>query len=495
MAPTLLETPPAQITRPAPDPEALIQEARDRQWRRRRRLAAIVVVLVAATTASVVALSALHDTSSALERVPGGPTVNIAAFTHHGRLAFVSRDTVWVLDGNRRSVRDITRTPGLYPMQPSFSPDGKWLAYIETKTVPAYVAGGAPAHGQLWIAHGDGTGAHPVAGLESAELLGWSPAANVLAVAAGPISTRVPFDALTTLRLLTPEGKERVFVRARDVKGAVWSPDGRRLAIVTQSPQRIDTLAVHPLSGGAAHVWAQFRPRDHLNGMSQILVAPAGWWRGFGIGVWVFGDGMTHNNDQTPLDLITAPDARPTFLAKTLSDGTTRVVTAGRNAVAVVADVSHGINGGRIVWDAKQLQICQRSSPTCRPVVNDRSNVTLDPAWSPGGDLLAFVEAPDLSSSGWQQATLTRWHREHALRLFDLRTDRLRTVTAARGATAPVWSADGKSLLYVADDGIWLLPTPASAPVEIATPLFARSSWPSYYGQIAWPSQFAWWSA
>jgi hypothetical protein len=58
-----------------------------------------------------------------------------------------------------------------------------------------------------------------------------------------------------------------------------------------------------------------------------------------------------------------------------------------------------------------------------------------------------------------------------------------------------VWSADGKSLLYVADDGIWLLPTPASAPVEIATPLFARSSWPSYYGQIAWPSQFAWWSA
>jgi hypothetical protein len=48
--------------------------------------------------------------------------------------------------------------------------------------------------------------------------------------------------------------------------------------------------------------------------------------------------------------------------------------------------------------------------------------------------------------------------------------------------------------MYVDDDGVWLLPTLDAKPVRIATPLFAPSSWPSYFGQIAWPSQLSWWS-
>jgi hypothetical protein len=80
------------------------------------------------------------------------------------------------------------------------------------------------------------------------------------------------------------------------------------------------------------------------------------------------------------------------------------------------------------------------------------------------------------------------------LRVYDLHTHRLRTVTAAKGATIPLWSANGKSLLFVDDDGVWLLPTLDAKPARIATPLFAPSSWPSYFGQIAWPSQLSWWS-
>ena len=136
------------------------------------------------------------------------------------------------------------------------------------------------------------------------------------------------------------------------------------------------------------------------------------------------------------------------------------------------------------------MQICTPSGP-CSPVTAPRRAVTLDPVWSPNGEQLAFVEAPDLTSSGWAQPVLKNWYADHRLRLYDTRVTTLR---AERGATAPLWSADGKRILYVDDDGIWLLTRGVSQPVEIARPLFKRSDWPAYYGQMAWPAQFAWWS-
>jgi dipeptidyl aminopeptidase/acylaminoacyl peptidase len=492
MGSTLL--PPAPSTHDgalAPDPEALIKEARDRQRRRRRRSAAFLVAAAVLAAIAFAVLRLMSAGSPTVERVPGGPTVNIAAFAHHGELAFISRNTLWVLDGTRRSLRRITTTPGLHPLHPAFSFDGNWIAWVQTATAPANIAGGGGSTGQLWLARGDGLDAHAVSVLKNATLLGWSPTADVLAVTAGPISARVPYGAQTTVRLVTPDGSVRELVRARDVRGGVWSPDGRRVAVVAEDPRRVDTLSAYPISGGAPTVWQRFRPSDRLNGMRQILVDPAGWWRGLGIGLWIYGDGMVHNNDATPLDVVAVPRATPRFLAETLSDQTTHVATGGSGTLAVVADISHGINGGRVVWDKKQLQTCTRST-TCRPVVVAASKVTLDPAWSPNGHKLAFVEAPNLSSPGWSQTVLKEWHRQHVLRVLDLRTHRLQTITAARGATVPSWSPDGKSILYIAGNGIWLLPTLTAKPIEIAAPLFEPALWPSYYGQIAWPAQFAW---
>jgi hypothetical protein len=53
-------------------------------------------------------------------------------------------------------------------------------------------------------------------------------------------------------------------------------------------------------------------------------------------------------------------------------------------------------------------------------------------------------------------------------------------------------SPDGGTVLYQANDALWLIATPKSAPVKIASPLFPVSDWPSYYGQVAWAAQFAW---
>ena len=63
----------------------------------------------------------------------------------------------------------------------------------------------------------------------------------------------------------------------------------------------------------------------------------------------------------------------------------------------------------------------------------------------------------------------------------------------APGATDPAWSANGNSLLYLARDGIWLLPRISGQPVRIANPLFQPGNWPTYYGQAGWTAQFTWW--
>ena len=489
-------TPPAPTIQPPsqPDPDALIKEARERQRRRRRRVGLAALALAAGTGAALGIVYGTGGSTPAIVRIANGPTVNVAAFAHQGRLAFVSRNSLWVVDGTTSSLHKVTTPTGLHPLRPSFSPDGKWLAFIETRTSPKDVAGGALNYSQVWLARGDGSDPHPVAGLSSAWLVGWSPTADVLAASAGPISTRVPFESLTTLRVVTPGGSTRVVVRSRDVRDAVWSPDGRELAVVNEAPRLVDTLSVYPLAGGKPTLWATLHPHDHLNGMTQPLIDLAGWWKGLGIGVWVFGDGAGRNLDATPLDVIADPGAKPRFLADTLSVETTRIIAPSHDRIAVVADISNGVNGGRVYWDAKQVQICTASPSSCRPIVAGRSTVTVDPVWSPSGKQLAFVQAPDRLQGGWGQSVLATWYGRHVLRVYDTRTERLSTIAAARGATIPLWSTNGKSLLYVDADGIWLLPTLDAKPVRIATPLFAPSNWPSYFGQMAWPAQLSWWS-
>jgi dipeptidyl aminopeptidase/acylaminoacyl peptidase len=482
---------PTTSSDPHAGPELLIEEARRRQRRRRRRVAAFVLVAASAVATSLALLRGRGDGTADVVRVPGGPVVDVADFAGHGRLAFISGRTLWVLDGRTSSLRRIPAPDGLYPSQPLFSPDGRWLAFVRTATTPLDVPGSGAQVGRLWLARGDGSTARPVADLANARLVGWSPTADVLAVVAGPISKRVPFGSSTTVRLVTPDGRNRIRVEARGVRSAAWSPTGEDIAAVTEDGHQHMTLASYPTEGGRASVWGRFGPHTHLNGMTQIVVDVAGWWSGLGIGVWLYGDGMVHNNDETPLDLIAAAGARPRHLASTLSDGTTRVLAAAGGRLAVVADVSHGVNGGRAVWDAKQLQLCARGD--CRPVSTDRRDVTLDPAWSSDGRLLAYAQAPDRTSGPWTQGVVSRWYADHRLRVLDVGTGVTRTVAAAGGAAVPIWASDGRGLLFVGDDGVWLLPRLGGKPVEIVRPLF-RGAWPSYYGQMAWPAQFAWWT-
>jgi WD40-like Beta Propeller Repeat len=487
---------PPPTARPRPDDlEALIREARARQRRRRRRLAGVVL---AAAGAAGLAYGLVRVTTpgTGVVRVAGGPTVNVRAFSHHGRLAFVSRGVLWVLDGERGKLRRIRSPHGATPVHPVFSADGRWLAFLAQRHDAATNSDSS----RLWIARADGSGARAVGGFTALGLYGWSPAADLVAVTAGPVQKeRCPCYSPTTLRLVSPDGSSRVLARGPWIYSAAWSPGGRQIALgIEQDPAvgHPSLIVSYPADGGEPTTWLRLKPQQRFGGMTGVLLHPAGWWRGFGIGFWIDGDGATRNLDATPLYVVAAPGKRPRRLGQTLSDGTT--ITSAASTVgarlALVADVGHGVNGGRVFWDRKQVQLC---APTrgCRGLVDRPSKVTVDPAWSPDGETLALIEAPDYQSIGWGQHALVRWYTRHRLLLYDASTEVVRSVPAASGAAVPLWSAAGRSLLYVAGDGLWLLPTLNGKPTRIAAPLFPAHDWPSYFGQIAWSIQFAWSSA
>jgi len=494
LPPSLTGAAATPATEPTPaELEALIREARARQRRRRVRLAAVVCA-AGATAAAVYGIVRATSASPRLVHVSGGPVVDVRAFAGHGRLAFVSRGTLWLLDGEKHRLLRVP-TPGMaVPARPVFSADGEWLAYLAQRRDPST----GSEWGELWIARADGSDAHPVRGFTAFDLYGWSPTADVLAVGAGPVQTTQPCPCFTptTLRLVSPDGTARILARRPWIYSAAWSPDGRRLALGIEGDPafgRPSLIAAYPVVGGKPTTWLRLTPRQRFGGMNGVLLEPAGWWRGFGIGFWIYGNGATHNLDATPLYAIAAPGEHPRRLGQTLSDGTT-VAAAASSAgtrLALVTDVSNGVNGNRSYWDKKQVQVCTPGA-ACRGLVERAAQVTVDPAWSPTGTTLAFVEAPDEESSGWGQGSLVRWYDSHRLLLYDAREHTIREIPAAQGATVPRWSADGKSLLYVSRDELWLLPALRGTPVDIAGPLFPPHHWPAYFAQIAWSGQFAW---
>ena len=482
----LLEKPAQTSTRNTPvvDPEALIQEARERARRRRLRALAIVLALIVIGGGAYGIIRLDGDTSPAIEHVPNGPIVNLRAFSGHGSLAFVSRGKLWVLDGKRGSLR---AAPSQFsPSQPVFSPDGKWLAYLQQHTSPD----GGEAYSRLWLARADGSDAHVVPGLKVYGLFGWSPRADLLAVSTGPehVDQPCPCYSPTELRVVSPDGSSRVLARSGWVDGASWSPDGRKLAVAAVGFNEAQ-LITYPLGVGKGQIWLARHGPQKLNEMRSILFSIAGWWPSVGIGIWVYGDGAVRNPDGTPLDAIASPGASPTLLGTTLSEKTTDPISGGASGdVAVVVTVA----GGRSAWQGKQVELCSARTHTCSVLPHAPGHVSVDPSWLPDGSTLLYDEAPNITSGPWSQKRIAAWFSDHRLLMFDTATGRVRSLPAAHGATAITVSRDGKSLLYVRNDALWLLPSLNGTPVRIAAPLFPLHNWPQYYAQIAWSDQFAW---
>jgi hypothetical protein len=170
------------------------------------------------------------------------------------------------------------------------------------------------------------------------------------------------------------------------------------------------------------------------------------------------------------LSELRSPGAQPVRLGVTVGN------TVSDGAAGTIAI---GAGGNRYAWLTKDVEICSTARATCSPLRAPAHELTLDPAWSPNGATLAYVEAAsEPTASAFTQPALARWYATHSLWLLHVGAKAPAEIPGTQGAASPVWSSDGRSLLYVSADALWLIPTPGAKPLKIAAPLLAPT-WPN----------------
>ncbi len=484
--------------------------------------------------ALVVAFWAVGSGSAGLQRSGrAGPLVNLSAMRSEGELAFVSRNDLYLVDGPNGKVHEIPVRSGWTALHPSFSNDGAWVAY-QTEDQADQASAAAP---ELWIVRTDGADRHRIVGADG--VFGWSPSADLLAISS---DTRARFpngstgEVPTRVELVSPSGtRQRLVVLRGSVEAsvargyriwdAVWSPTGTAVAVSLVSFMHGSVIRSYPSDGGAPTTWFAINGTHALPGVCTscggggTIADLAGWWPSWGIGFWVYSSGAVHNNDSTPIELVHTPGTTPHIIGWTLSDRTTDAIAAGpRGSLAIVASAR---NAGRSYGIGKAVATCNLARQLCTPIPDSSvwhgndplrcskpclptpppgkpgSAVSLDPVWSPTQNLLAYVKAPTAFSIGNPPLA---WFRSHKLYVYSPATHRSTELAGIDGISVPTWSSNGNSLLYVANDALWLAPAAGGKPIEIAEPLYPRSEWLrqdspqsiSYYGQINWTGQFTW---
>jgi WD40-like Beta Propeller Repeat len=421
-----------------------------------------------------------------------GMTIGGKAFGGHGRLAFVSAGRLYVLDGSAAGQSatlhgvatgetPTTATPG----SPSWSPDGRWLAYL----VGAPSADGTVTSGALWLAGPDGQSAHQV--LPNVAGFAWSPQTDELAAtSAGAGKLYAVQPGRQTYPMLEVPGQ---------FDGApVWSPNGREIAVasVTTATGRF-----------ASSVIDLFVPSEGLviNSLASSRTAALivdGWWaNGEGVLAWSDpGDAASTPADKLPLvsyPLGNAPTetlaSTPAYPSFAVPDGAGVTLVTGED---------------RALWNAKTITYCNVSGHCGPTQAALPAPVNLDPASSQwqGEPDLAFAHC----ATGPTQTTATQavaatpqalsaWYRTCRLWYAAGSGGNALAVTrAGTGVAAPTWSGGDGDLLYVRDDALWLIPmrqpngAQSTAPARPVVGRLFAGSWPNADGYTGWQSQFAW---
>ncbi len=444
------------------EPEALIREARHRARLRRARVLGVVLGLVGVAVAAWLVPS--RSGGVVVSENASRPFANVSRFSGNGKLAFVSRGRLWVLDGDVGMLRPVSRAGDL-AADPEFSPDGHWLSYRVTSSASGVAA--------LWVAGADGSSPHRVD------------------VAAGIADDWLPNGDLVgghAIWRLGRHGSARR-VGAAPVDLLAWSPQGGRYVFVRwarMATQRgvLDVSVARSLTGPRS-IWLRTRSTSARSGSNgrPLFIIDAFVLPGRAGIVLRTQDYCCDWADGFSVERLRAAGAK----LVTLGSNVDSVLSVARDGEFAFTD---GLN--RYAWITKRATICSPSSERCAAVPTPAGMLSLDPSLSPNGRMIAYVQAQRGWAGNIGQASVHAWYATHSLWLLRSRGGAPVEVPDSRGASTPVWSTDGHSLMYVSGDALWLLRSTSGRPVRIVAPLFSPSNWDSFFGEIDWTSQFAW---
>ncbi|MBX6377481.1 MAG: PD40 domain-containing protein, partial [Clostridia bacterium] len=392
------------------------------------------------------------------ETASSEPPLDASALRGQGRLALVREGRLYLLVGETGEVRLLDgsgRAAG-----PAFSPDGEWIAFV--RRVPGL------AGGTLMLVRAEGGEPSEVQGLPAPVAPGeyaWAPVGSTLAIAPAAAT-----EGEGLWRAAPGEPARRLAAEGERVHGFAWSPDGRTLAYVVTPPAddplaRSDELRLLDVERGESVV-------RYTAERAGILLT--GWWPdGRGLLFWLdpyhsaslAADGLPllslGEGEAKARELVTMLPRRDwvAWAPVASGDGAT-----GRNRFVVVEGTS------RFLWENKRLALCDAERATCRPLPQPEGTVALDPAWSPDGRRIAFVQAEEMRGRSGGVEDVAHWVEGRALQVMHADGQTAEPVSAAgQGVRQPRWSADDRHLLFVRADGIWLLLAGDGPPRRLAS--------------------------